>query len=123
LAKPFWKPLDVLRDKVRSMLRIRVDRKSPPIGAKPQPGRAIVRGRNRMIITTPVPDDLWYYLTLLGWREVPVARDRRRYVDLPSASLELLMRAPRSRREARYRQLLDQATRIAEARARGRARL
>ncbi len=105
------------------MLKIRVDRKSPPIGAKPQPGRAIVRGRNRMIITTPVPDDLWYYLTLLGWREVPVMRDRRRYIDLPSASLEILMRAPSSRREIRYRQLLDQAARIAEARARGRARL
>ena len=108
----------MLRNKVRSLLGIRVERQTPPFGPKPQPGRAIVRGRNRMIVTLPVTDDLWYYLSLLGWREVPVRRDRRRYIDLPSASCELLMRTPRTQREARYRQLLEQAGRIAEARVR-----
>ncbi len=108
----------MLRDKVRSLLGIRVERQTPPFGLKPQPGRTIVRGRNRMVVTTPVSDDLWYYLSLLGWREVVVRRDRRRYIDLPPASWELLARCPRPQREARYRQLLQQAGRTAETRAR-----
>ena len=58
----------------------------------------------------------------LGGLEVPVPRDRRRYIDLPSASFELLLRAPSSKRETRYRQLLEQAHRIAAARLAGRAR-
>lgn len=67
-----------------------------------------------------MPDDLWYFLTLLGWREVPVPRDRRRYIDLPSAAFELLVRTPAGKREVRYRQLLEQARRITTARLVGR---
>lgn len=110
----------MLRDKLRSLLKIRVERRTPPFGPKPRLGRSIVRGRHRMVVSTQVTDDLWYYLSLLGWREVPVSRDRRRYVDLPTASIALLMRSPVAQREVRYRELLDQAARIAEARARGR---
>ena len=112
----------MFRDKLRTLLNIRVERCTPPVNGKPKPGRYVVRGRKRMLVSSPMPDDLWYFLTLLGWREVPVPRDRRRYVDLPSASFELLLRAPSSKREIRYRQLLEQAHRIAAARLAGRAR-
>lgn len=90
------------------------------MAGKPRPGRYLVRGRKRLLVTGPIADDLWYFLTLLGWREVPVAKDRRRYVDLPSASLDLLARAPFAKREQRYRQLIDQAQRIYGARLRSR---
>ena len=111
----------MLRNKLRTLLKIRVERQPPPLNGKPRPGRYVVRGRNRMLVSAPMPDDLWYFLTLLGWREVAVARDRRRYADLPSASFELLLRTPAPTREGRYRQLLQQSHRIAAARAAGRA--
>ena len=111
----------MLRNKLRTLLKIRVERQPPPLNGKPRPGRYVVRGRNRMLVSAPMPDDLWYFLTLLGWREVAVARDRRRYADLPSASFELLLRTPAPKREGRYRQLLQQSHRIAAARADGRA--
>ena len=112
----------VLRDRLRTLLHIRVERRTPPVNGKPRAGRYVVRGGNRMLVSAPMPDDLWYFLTLLGWREVPVPRDRRRYIDLPTASLELLVRTSPAKREIRYRQLQEQARRIAAARLAGRAR-
>lgn len=112
----------MLRNKLRTLLKIRVERQAPPLNGKPRPGGYVVRGRHRMLVSAPMPDDLWYFLSLLGWREAAVARDRRRYADLPSASFELLLRTPATKRELRYRQLLEQSQRIAAARAAGRMR-
>ncbi len=99
--------MQVIRDKIRTLLNIRVQRAPAGLGTKPRIGSRIVLGRLRMIVTCTPPDDLWYFISLLGWREVKVARDRRRYVELPRASFEQLVRAKASQREARYRAVIS----------------
>jgi len=95
--------MQAIRDKIRSLLNIRVQRLSSGLGPKPRVGSRIVLGRMRMLVTCVPSDDLWSFISLLGWREIKVARDRRQYVDLPRASFEQLMRARPIQREARYR--------------------
>ena len=82
----------MIKDRLRTLLNIRVKRESPVIGAKPT-------------------DQLWYFFSLQGWREITFARDRRKYVDLPRASFDLLARCTSSEREMRYRQLIASASR------------
>jgi hypothetical protein len=65
----------------------------------------------RMFVTSTPPDELWYFFSLQGWREITFPRDRRKYVDLPRASFDLLVRCTSSEREMRYRQLVAAAAR------------
>ena len=99
-------PTTVIRDKFRTLLNIRVKREAPTIGAKPRMGSKITLGGMRMFITSTPPDELWYFFSLQGWREVTHPRDRRKYMDLPRASFDLLARCNSSEREMRYRQLV-----------------
>jgi hypothetical protein len=103
--------MQLIRDRLRSWLKIRVRRRDPPAGPKPRVGARIVLGRYRMAITCAPSDELWYFMSLLGWREISFPRDRRRYVDLPRGSFDLLARSAVGQREIRYRQLLLSATR------------
>ena len=50
------------------------------IGAKPRMGSKITLSGMRMFVTSTPPDELWYFFSLQGWREVTFARDRRKYV-------------------------------------------
>lgn len=108
----------VIRDTLRSMLNIRVPRSAAGLGPKPRTGSRIVLGRLRMIVTCTPPDDLWYFISLLGWREVKIPRDRRQYIDLPRASFEQLVRAAPAQREGRYQAVIASVDR---ARARSAA--
>ena len=101
----------MIKDRIRTLLNIRVRRGTAPVGSKPRAGRRITLGRLRMQVTSPPTDDLWLFLALQGWREVTVARDRRRYVDLPRESLDVLGRSHGTDRETRYQRLLAQANR------------
>lgn len=101
----------MIKDKIRTLLNIRTKREMPPVGPKPRAGRRITLGRHRMLVTSAPPDDLWFFLSLQGWREVAITRDRRRYVDMPRASMDLLARSQGTEREVRYQQLLAQAAR------------
>ena len=103
--------MQVIRDKLRSLLNIRVQRSATGLGPKPRTGSRIVLGRLRMIVTCTPPDDLWYFISLLGWREVKITRDRRQYDELPRASFEQLVRATPAHREARYRAVIATADR------------
>ncbi len=101
----------VIKDKLRTLLNIRVKRERTAAGPRPRVGRRITLGRIRMIVTSDLPTDLWVYLSLQGWREVPVARDRRQYVDLPRESMEALRTSEGTERENLYRRLLRRAAR------------
>jgi hypothetical protein len=101
----------VIKDKLRTLLNIRAKRESPVIGAKPKMGSKITMGGMRMFVTSTPPDELWYFFSLQGWREITFPRDRRKYVDLPRASFDLLARCSSSERELRYRQLIAAASR------------
>ena len=87
----------MIKDRLRTLLNIRVKRESPVIGAKPKMGSKITLGGMRMFVTSTPPDQLWYFFSLQGWREITFARDRRKYVDLPRASFDLLARWLRGR--------------------------
>jgi hypothetical protein len=92
-------------------LNIRVKRESPEVGAKPKMGSRITLAGMRIFVTSTPPDELWYFFSLQGWREIDFARDRRKYVDLPRATFDLLARCASSERELRYRQLIAAASR------------
>ena len=109
----------VIKDKLRTLLNIRVKREACSVGAKPRMGSKITLGGMRMYITSTPPDELWYFFSLQGWREINHPRDRRKYVDLPRASFDLLARCTSSERELRYRQLVAAATRSRAAAASG----
>ena len=101
----------MIKDKLRTLLKIRVKREMPSMGSKPRMGSKITLGSLRMYVTSTPPDELWYFFSLQGWREVSHLRDRRKYVDLPRASFDLLARCTSSEREVRYRQLVTAASR------------
>jgi hypothetical protein len=96
----------VIKDRLRTLLNIRVKREPPIIGTKPKMGSKITLGGMRMYVTSTPPDELWYFFSLQGWREIAYPRDRRKYADLPRASFDLLARCTSSERETRYRQLI-----------------
>ena len=105
----------MIKDKFRTLLNIRVKRETPTIGAKPRMGGKIALGGMRMYVTSTPPDELWYFFSLQGWREISHPRDRRKYTDLPRASFDLLARSNSSEREIRYRQLVAAAARSRSA--------
>ena len=101
----------MIKDKLRTLLKIRVKRETPAMGSKPRMGGKITLGGLRMYVTSTPPDELWYFFSLQGWREASHPRDRRKYIDLPRASFDLLARCTSSEREVRYRQLVTSAAR------------
>jgi hypothetical protein len=101
----------LIKDRLRTLLNIRVKREGAIMGAKPKVSSKITLAGMRMQVTSTPDDELWYYFSLQGWREVIHRRDRRKYVDLPLASFELLAECSSGERERRYRQLIATATR------------
>ena len=51
----------MIKDRLRTLLNIRVKRESPVIGAKPKMGSKITLGGMRMFVTSTPPDQLWYF--------------------------------------------------------------
>jgi hypothetical protein len=74
-----------VKDGVRRLLRIKVDRHMPAPGAKPAIGARICRGDVRMTVQAGLTDQHWRWLVKNGWREITYRPDRRRYRDIPSA--------------------------------------
>ena len=101
----------MIKDKFRTLLKIRVKREMPTMGTKPRMGSKVTLGNLRMFVTSTPPDELWYFFSLQGWREARHPRDRRKYLDMPRASFDLLARCNSSEREMRYRQLVAEAGR------------
>jgi len=108
----------VIKDKVRTLFGIRVKRETPVMGPKPRMGGKIALGTMRMYVTSHPSDELWYFFSLQGWREITYPRDRRKYVDLPRASFDLLARCSSAEREVRYRQLIASANQRSQRLAR-----
>ncbi len=103
-----------LRDKLRTLLKIRKDRSLQRRGPKPSIGARITRGDFRMTVQAGMPMELWNWLQSQGWREVTFKGDRRRYSDISTDWAMQLIDAPAERRQ----QVLEHAIAAAEARAR-----
>ena len=66
-----------MKDWIRNALSIRQPRRPAPVGSLPPVGALIMRGPVKMLVTHPLPAELWDWLVLSGWRNMPVKEDRR----------------------------------------------
>lgn len=105
--KSHWLPANF-----RTLLGMRKRRALMPTGPKPRHGARIHSGDVRLTVPAEMSDDLWQWLSSLGWREVTFRPDRRRYRDVPHAWAKHLFEA---RPEQRARVLLK-ITAVARAR-------
>ena len=97
-----------MKDLIRNLLSIRQKRKPAPVGPLPPVGAALIRGSVKMKVTHPVPRELWDWLVLSGWRNVPVKNDRRSYQWLPDAALKELLDADPAQRKQVHARVLAQ---------------
>lgn len=100
-----------MKDKLRTLFSIRTKRQAPPVGPLPKEGAFIMCGSLKMQVTHPMPRELWDWMVLSGWRNVPVTKDRRQSVDLPERTLKDLMDAAPNERDALHARILRSAKR------------
>lgn len=94
-------------DGFRNLLNIRKERRQLPRGPKPRFGAKVVLHDVRMTVQSGLHDELWEWLQEIGFREVTINPDRRRYRELPPSLVTMLYDAPREE----WRPLLKQAIR------------
>ncbi len=63
----------------------------------------------RRLRPEPVPRELWDWLVLSGWRNLPVKTDRRRALQAPQGALRELIEADPQERNRAHVRILDQA--------------
>lgn len=95
-----------MQDWMRNLLSIRQNRRAPSAKGAPKIGSAIILDGVTMQITEPVPKELWEWMVLSGWRNVPVANDRRATTQLAPEALAQLIRAPAADRNSVHASLL-----------------
>jgi hypothetical protein len=106
-----------VRDRVRTLLRIRVERGLTSVGAKPAVGARISCDGVRMTVQAGMSDGLWRWLVRQGWREITFKPDRRHYRDIPTAYATRLID---SNPEERERVLAAAIANATHRRAKGR---
>ncbi|GAB2529948.1 MULTISPECIES: hypothetical protein [unclassified Simplicispira] len=99
-----------MKDKLRTLFSIRTKRQAPPVGPLPPVGSSIMCRGLKMQITHPMPRELWDWMVLSGWRNVPVANDRRQSIELPARTMKELLDAAPSEREALHARILRTTT-------------
>jgi len=95
-----------MKDWIRNVFSIRQQRRPEPVGPRPVAGVFIVRGPVKMLVTHPVPAELWDWLVLSGWRNMPVKEDRRKGMQLPEGALKALMDADPAERNQTHARIL-----------------
>ena len=88
-----------VRDRVRTLLKIRVERGVPSIGIKPGIGSRICCNDLRMTVQAGMSDGLWRWLVKQGWREITFRPDRRSYREVPTAYVTRLIDSNPDERE------------------------
>lgn len=99
--------LQKLIDRLRTWARVRVRRQVDPIHGKPSLGSSIVKDRFRIRLKHPIDDELWAWLSKLGWRSMPVHNNRRRYTVVSERAFDKLVRADVSMRPMIYALLTE----------------
>lgn len=100
-----------MKDKLRTLFSIRTKRQTPPVGPLPQVGASIMCGGVKMKVTHPMPRELWEWMVLSGWRNVPVSNDRRQSAELPERTMKDLLDTPPAERDALHARILRSAKR------------
>lgn len=98
-----------MKDLLRNLFSIRQKRKAAPVGPLPQVGTFIIRGQVKMAVNLPLPRELWDWLVLSGWRNLPVKTDRRKGLLVPEGALQELMEADPLERNRAHSRILEQA--------------
>lgn len=98
-----------MKDMFRTLFSIRQKRRPAPVGPLPAVGAFIVRGEIKMPVTHPVPRELWDWLVLSGWRNLPVKNDRRKGMRVPDGALKALIDADPAGRNLAHSRILEQA--------------
>ena len=98
-----------MKDMLRNLLSIRQQRRPAPVGSLPQVGATIQRGEVKMAIDRPVSRELWDWLVLSGWRNMPVKDDRRKGMQLPEGALKALIDADPAERIQVHARILELA--------------
>lgn len=98
-----------MKELLRNLLSIRQQRKSPPVGQLPAVGAVIIRGQVKMHIDQPMPRELWDWLVLSGWRNLPVKNDRRKGLVAPAGALQELIGADPQQRNRAHSRILEEA--------------
>lgn len=98
-----------MKDMFRTLFSIRQKRRPAPVGPLPAVGTFIVRGPVRMPVTHPVPQELWDWLVLSGWCNLPVKNDRRKGMRVPEGALKALIDAGPQERNLAHSRILEQA--------------
>lgn len=96
-----------LIDRLRTLARVRVRRHVEPAHGKPSLGSSIVKDRFRIRLKHPIDDELWLWLSKLGWRAMPVHNNRRRYTVISEHAFEKLVRADASLRPTIHARLTE----------------
>ena len=79
------------------------------MGSLPPVGALILRGPVKMLVTHPLPAELWDWLVLSGWRNLPVKDDRRKGLLAPTDALKTLLEADPQQRNHAHDRILEQA--------------
>ena len=98
-----------MKDWIRNALSIRQPRRPAPVGSLPPVGALILRGPVKMLVTHPLPAELWDWLVLSGWRNLPVKVDRRKGLRAPEGALRDLITADPQERNRAHSRILEQA--------------
>jgi len=72
-------------------------------------GSTIIRGPIKMAITHEVPPEVWDWLVLSGWRNMPVKNDRRKGMLAAQGALKELIDADPQERNRAHSRILEQA--------------
>lgn len=82
-----------LKDRIRTMMGVRIQRQVLPAHGKPSLGGSIVKDRFRIRLKHPIDDETWNWLSDLGWRAMPVNNNRRKYTVVSERAFERLLKA------------------------------
>lgn len=85
-------------------------RRLPRPGPCPGVGASIVRRNMVMKVSEPISPEFWDWLVLVGWREVRMSKNKRRYHHVPSGTFIRLAHVAAEERESIYRTMLGLTT-------------
>jgi len=105
-----------VKDSLRTLLKIRVERATLPAGPKPQIGSNIVRDAFRIRLKFPISDEQWEWFIEKGWRTVDMRTNRRRYTCVPDKVLLKLLHSNDLEREVLHQRLINVAVKHSERR-------
>jgi hypothetical protein len=83
-----------------------MERQLPPAGEKPPIGSNIVREKLRIRLKYPITDELWKFMTAMGWRAVDMRYNKRRYTVVPDKVLVKLINADEIERHVLHARLV-----------------